>query len=161
MNKKIVQVYYGEGNGKTSAAVGQCIQAASQGKTVIIIQFLKGRMEEGFSFLKKLEPEIKQFQFEKEDAYYEELPKEQQEEEKKNILNGLNFARKVIETNECDVLVLDEVLGLVDYGIITGKDIINLIRLRDDYDKLVLTGRRMPKELSEYVDQVSEIRKVR
>ncbi|SFR57134.1 cob(I)yrinic acid a,c-diamide adenosyltransferase [Anaeromicropila populeti] len=157
MNKKIVQVYCGKGKGKTTAAVGQCIRAASMGHEVIIIQFLKGRDAEEFSFLKKLEPDIKLFRFEKEQEYFLDLTKEQQNEEIKNILNGFNFARKVIDTGECDVLVLDEVLGLIELGIITIDDVIKLIQLRDDYFKLVMTGHNLPEELVEYVDMISEI----
>lgn len=157
MNKKIVQVYYGSGKGNTTAAVGQCIRAASLGQEVIIIQFLKGRDAEEFSFLKRLEPDIKLFRFEKEQDFYLNLTREQQEEEKRNILNGFNFAKKVIDTGECDMLVLDEILGLVDFGIITVQDIIHLIELRQDYYKLVLTGHHLPKELIDYVDIISRI----
>ena len=157
MQKKIVQVYYGLGKGKTTAAVGQCIRAASLGYNAIVIQFLKGKDAEEFSYLKKLEPEIKIFRFEKEKEYFDELPEEIQNEEKKNILNGFNFARKVIETGECDMLVLDEVLGLVEYGIITVEDIIKLIQLKDDYYKLVMTGLNLPPELEPYVDMISMI----
>ena len=57
MDRKIVQVFYGAGKGKTSAAVGQCIRAASLGQSVIIIQFLKGKDAEEFNFLERLEPE--------------------------------------------------------------------------------------------------------
>ncbi len=157
MDKVIVQVYYGEGKGKTTAAVGQCIRAASMGKEVIMIQFLKGRDSEEFSFLTKLEPDIKLFRFEKAHEYYSNLSEEDKAEERKNILNGFNFARKVIETRECDVLVLDEILGLIELGIIGLDDIIKLIQLKDDYYKLLLTGQKLPSELIPYVDIISEI----
>ena len=145
MDKRKVQVYYGKGKGKTTAAVGQCIRAASQGKSVIMIQFLKGK------------PSIKLFCFEKAHEFYRDLNEEEKKEERKNILNGFNFARKVIETGECDVLVLDEILGLIDLGIITIEDIIKLINLRDDYYKLLLTGQNLPKQLVPFVDRISEI----
>ncbi|MBR3772775.1 MAG: cob(I)yrinic acid a,c-diamide adenosyltransferase [Clostridium sp.] len=161
MNKKIVQVYCGTGKGKTTAAVGQCIRAASMGYEVIIIQFLKGKDAEEFSFLSKLEPDIKLFRFEKEQEFYKDLPEEVQVEEKENIINGFNFARKVIETGGCDVLVLDEVLGLIELGIITTEDVIKLIQLRDDYVKLVMTGTNLSDELVEYVDIISEIRPIK
>ena len=161
MDKKIVQVYYGNGKGKTTAAVGQCIRAASLGYEVIIIQFLKGRDAEEFSFLSKLEPDIKLFRFEKAKESYIDLTEEEQLEEKKNILNGVNFARKVIETGECDVLVLDEILGLVDLGLITIDDILKLINLRDDYYKLVFTGLNMPEELIDHVDMISKIEQIK
>lgn len=161
MDKKIVQVYYGNGKGKTTAAVGQCIRAASLGYEVIIIQFLKGRDAEEFSFLSKLEPDIKLFRFEKAKESYIDLTEEEQLEEKKNILNGVNFARKVIETGECDVLVLDEILGLVDLGLITIDEILKLINLRDDYYKLVFTGLNMPEELIDHVDMISKIEQIK
>ncbi len=161
MSKKIVQVFYGAGKGKTTAAIGQCIRAAGLGHSAVIIQFLKGRKIEEFSFLNKLEPEIKLFRFDKAREFYCNLSPEEQNEEKQNILNGMNFARKVIETGECDTLVLDEVLGLVDYGIITYQDIIKLIELRDDYYRLVLTGDTLPDELIDYVDVISRIEPIK
>lgn len=155
--KKIVQIYYGNGKGKTTAAMGQSIRAASKGLRTIVIQFLKGKDSQEFSYLKKLEPDIKLFRFEKAEAFYGDLLPEEQEEERKNIINGFNFARKVLNAGECDMLVLDEVLGLVDLGIITIDDIIQLINLRDDYFKLVMTGLSMPPELEEYADMISLI----
>ena len=157
MGKKIVQVFYGPGKGKTSAAVGQCIRAASLGQSVIIIQCLKGKDAEEFNFLERLEPDIKLFRFEKSEESYDLLLPSQQKEEKQNILNGFNFAKKVIDTGECDVLVLDEVLGLLDIGLIEVSDIIKLIELRDDYTRLVLTGRNLPEELRGYVNIISKL----
>ena len=87
MGKRIVQVFYGPGKGKTSAAVGQCIRAASLGQSVIIIQFLKGKDAEEFNFLERLEPDIKLFRFEKSEESYDLLLPSQQKEEKQNILN--------------------------------------------------------------------------
>ena len=157
MDRRIVQVFYGPGKGKTSAAVCQCIRAASLGQSVIIIQFLKGNDAEEFNFLEKLEPDIKLFRFEKEKESFSELLASQKKEETQNILNGVNFARKVIDTGGCDVLVLDEILGLIDLEIITVEDIIHLIELRDDYTRLVLTGQNLPEELVEYMDVISKI----
>ena len=157
MNRRIVQVFYGPGKGKTSAAVGQCIRAASLGQSAIIIQFLKGKESEEFNFLERLEPDIKLFRFEKGDCSYSELSASRQKEERMNIRNGFNFARKVIDTGECDVLVLDEVLALLDLEIITIEDIINLIGLREDYCRLGLTGSGLPPEIAEYADIISKI----
>lgn len=157
MDRRVVQVFYGPGKGKTSAAVGQCIRAASLGQSVIIIQFLKGKDAEEFNFLERLEPDIKLFRFEKEMLSYDDLLASQQKEERQNILNGFNFARKVIDTGECDVLVLDEVLGLLDLEIISVEDIINLIELKEDYCRLVLTGRELPIEIAQRADVISKI----
>ena len=157
MSQRIVQVYYGSGKGKTSAAVGQCIRAAGLGQSVIIIQFLKGKDAEEFSFLNRLEPDIKLFRVERENESYDCLLDSQKKEERQNILNGFNFSKKVLETGESDVIILDELLGLIDLGIITEDDVEDLIRIQGDYKKLIITGNKLPEQIRAYVDEVSEI----
>lgn len=73
-----IQVYYGAGRGKTSAALGYAIHEASKGESVIVIQFLKRKDEDEISFLGRLEPEIRLFRFQKSEKYYNELPDEGQ-----------------------------------------------------------------------------------
>ena len=63
MNEGVVQIYYGEGHGKSTAAIGNAIQNAAIGKESVIIQFLKGRNETEKNFFTRLEPEIKYFNF--------------------------------------------------------------------------------------------------
>ena len=98
MDKGTVHIYCGKGKGKTTAAIGQAIKAASEGRNVVIVQFLKAKDEDEVSFIKRLEPEIKVFRFEKFQESFEELPKEKQEEEILNMKNALNFAKKVLVT---------------------------------------------------------------
>ena len=109
-----IQVYYGAGRGKTSAALGYAIHEASKGESVIVIQFLKRKDEDEISFLGRLEPEIRLFRFQKSEKYYNELPEEGQLEEQMNMKNGINYARKVLQTGECNILILDEVLSVGD-----------------------------------------------
>ncbi|RDU23765.1 cob(I)yrinic acid a,c-diamide adenosyltransferase [Anaerosacchariphilus polymeriproducens] len=156
MGNGIVQIYCGVGKGKTTAALGQAIKEASQGKSVIIIQFLKGKSEEEIHFISKLEPDIKLFRFEKSNACFDQLTKEQQEEERMNIKNGLNFAKKVLDTGECDVLILDEILGLLDYKVITAGELINLIQLKEETN-VILTGRTLDEKLIAVADSVYNI----
>ena len=157
MDKKPVHIFCGEGKGKTTAALGQGIRAASQGQSVIIIQFLKGSYTEDINFIQRLEPEIKLFRFEKSEIPFEELPEELRKEEVQNIRNGLNFAKKVIETGESDVIILDELLGLADLGIIQTGDIAELLRLPGDYKRLYITGNTLADELVPYIDVICEI----
>lgn len=149
-----VQVYYGEGRGKSPAALGRAIRAASEGKTVFIIQFLKGKTDDEMEFLKRLEPEIKFFRFEKSAEYFNELSEEEQLEEVKNIKNGINFAKKVLTTGECDLLILDEVLGLVDHGLIEVDELKALIGARLEDTDLILTGWVLNDELRSYIDEI-------
>lgn len=103
--KGLTQIYCGPGKGKTSVAIGQAIRAIGHGKRAIVIQFLKGRATSKLDYLSALEPDVRLFRFEKKDNYYEDLTPEEKLEENLNIRNGLNFARKVLATEECDMLI--------------------------------------------------------
>lgn len=149
-----IQVYYGAGRGKSPAALGRAIRAASEGKTVFIIQFLKGKTDDEMEFLKRLEPEIKFFRFEKSEEYFSELSEEEQLEEVKNIKNGINFAKKVLTTGECDLLILDEVLGLVDHGMLEVEELKALIGAKPEDTGLILTGWVLHDELRPYIDEI-------
>lgn len=158
MNRGTVQVICGAGKGKTTAALGMGIEALIKNRTVIMIQFLKGCSGRGsLDILKRLEPEMKIFRFEKCDGLFENLSKEQQEEEQRNIRNGMNFAKKVVSTGECDVLILDEILGLLDQKIIEPEELAKLLQSRVDDMEVILTGKVFSGELKPYVDNILEI----
>lgn len=158
MNNRTIQVIHGEGRGKTSAAIGQSIQAVSMGRKVVFIRFLKGKNLDEYKCIERLEPDMKVFCFEKETESYSDLPPERKEEEKQNILNGFHFANKVVETGECDLLVLDEILGILDLGMITIQDLYLLIEHCGSDTSLIMTGVNVPKELLQHIDIVSEIK---
>ena len=155
MNKGLVNIYYGEGKGKSTASLGRALVSASEGKEVFIIQFLKGRLSGKMNYLSRLEPEVKVFRFEKIEKYYEELTDEEKQEENNNILNGVHFAKKVLNIGECDLLILDEILGLVDLGIVDVNDVLNMIRLKPEDMELILTGRNLPEELKDAADYIA------
>lgn len=158
MEKEMTEVYCGSGRGKTTLAMGQSLRASTQGKSVIIIQFLKGNERRELDFLEEMdEMDIKIFRFEKMENCYDELSEQEKAEEKRNIINGLNFARKVVATQECDFLVLDEILGLLDNKIATVDMIIDILKLKDESMHIVLTGRLMPEELRPYVDSITTL----
>lgn len=158
MEKELTEVYCGGGKGKTTLAVGQCLKASALGKSVIIIQFLKGKERRELDFLEDIENlDIKIFRFEKMDNCYEDLNEQEQAEEKTNILNALNFARKVIATRECDFLLLDEILGLPDRGIASEEAIGEILKLKDEEMHILLTGWKLPEGLREYVDSVTTL----
>lgn len=158
MNRGTIQVIYGEGKGKTTAALGMGIEALTKNRTVIMIQFLKGCPGRGsLDILKRLEPEMKVFRFEKSDGLFENLSKEQQDEERMNIRNGLNFAKKVVSTGECDMLILDEILGLLDQKIIEAEELVKLLQSKVDEMEVILTGKVFSKEMEPYVDSILEI----
>lgn len=158
MEKGMVQIYSGAGHGKTSAAIGRAIRAASTGQSVVIIQFLKGLGEN--EFLKRLEPEIKFFRFEKSDADFNDLSENEQKEEVQNIKNGLNFAKKVLMTGGCSLLILDEVLGLVDNGIISVDDLKAILDSKAEDMDVIITGIYLNDAICFMADEISQIETV-
>lgn len=158
MEKGLIQVYGGDGHGKSAAAMGRAIQLASAGKSVVIINFLKRNQNE--EFLKRLEPEIKIFRFEKSEEEFSQLSDERKQEEIQNIKNGLNFAKKVLATGECSLLILDEVLGLIDNGIITMEDLRHIIDAKSDDVSIIMTGRYLSNAVCQIADEIYQIEAV-
>ena len=158
MKNGTVQVICGSGKGKTSMALGLAISALAEQKRVIMIQFLKGSLEpERMDVLMRLEPDLKVFRFEKSPAFFEHLSEEEKKEEERNIHNGLNFAKKVMATGECDVLILDEILGIVDCGSMTAEDLVQNLKAREKEMSVILTGLVFPSGLENDVDAITTI----
>lgn len=158
MRGRLIHMFCGTGAGKTSAAFGKGIREAGEGKSVILIQFLKEKQDaESMDFFKRLEPEVRLFRFERFSENFESLTEREQEDEIRNIKNGLNFAKKVLVTEGCDVLILDEILGLVEKGIVTIDEMRGLFEAVSDETELFLTGNSRCEELWPYVDEVTEL----
>ena len=155
MNEGIIQIYCGDGHGKSAAALGQAIHAASLGKNVIIIKFLKS--QEDSEFMTRLEPEIKVFRFEKSEVNFEELSESEKQEEVQNIRNGLNFAKKVLTTGGCDMLILDEVLGLIDNHIIEADELRAILEAKTEEETIILTGIQLHDETCIVADEIYKI----
>ena len=113
MDKGKIHIYTGDGHGKTPAALGEALYAASAGKQVVIIQFMKGKGLFKNEFTERLEPEIKFFCFEKAESEYVELNDAQQAEEKArayaHVQYGLDVSNRLICDTQ-DMIVYDYVL---------------------------------------------------
>ena len=147
-----VRVICGPGYGKSASALGYAMMGVFRGKRVIMVQFLKGMLGEGAAdVLKRLEHSKERF---------EDLPEDQKHEELMNMRNGFNFARKVMTTGECDVLILDEILGIVDQGIISQEEFRNFLESRDEETELVMTGRVCPEGIERYVTDIARVENI-
>ena len=151
MKKGKVHIIFGTGMGKTAMALGRGVSAAMHGRKVIMIQFLKGVLShETADGLKQLEPAFKVFRFEKQNEYYENLSEEGKKEELCNIQNGYNFAKKVLCTGECDMLILDEFLGVLDQKLVGDDALETLLAAREENVDLILTGKVCPAGAEEH-----------
>lgn len=156
MNDGYIQVYYGDGKGKTTAAIGQGIRAIGKDKKVIMIQFLNESNNCDAESLKKLEPEFRVFNFVKKKTdeqnfcYIDEL--------KTEVVTALNFAKKIFDTGECDVLILDEVIAAVDRKYIDEKIICDLLDHKSSNMGVILTGRVLIDSIAKKADYIYYIR---
>lgn len=157
MNTGKIEIICGEGHGKSAMAFGRGMAAIERQKYVIIIQFLKGSQKTvNADKVRRLEPELCVFRFEKSSCNFDELSDEDRREERKNILNGVNYARKVLVTGECDLLILDEVLGLVDQGILSEQELLQLLDCRGDAG-VILTGKVLSPGIAAVADCIHRV----
>lgn len=160
MRNGMIYIYSGDGHGKTPAALGKALQKACSGENVVIIRFLKKSGMSDSEFVRRLEPEIKIFRFEKSAEDFMLLSKENKLEEIANIKNGLNFAKKVMNTGECSLLILDEVIGLVDNGIISVEELKVLLLCKPEDMDIIMTGVALNNEVYTLADEVTRIETV-
>lgn len=153
----LVQVYTGNGKGKTTASLGLAMRAMGHGFKVIMIQFMKGRVNYGE--LKSAERMgLKIVQFGRPTFVDRNNPAKEDVEEAQR---GLSFAREVISSGEYDMVILDEINVALDFKLISLDDVIRLIDEKPPHVELVLTGRYAPAKLIERADLVSEVMEVK
>jgi cob(I)alamin adenosyltransferase len=153
-----VQVYTGDGKGKTTAALGLALRAWGHGARVLVIQFMKGRINYG-----ELEATRKLEGFDVE-QYGRETFVDRDEPAAEDVAlarEALARAGQVVAENAYDLVVLDEVNVAVDYGLVETKEILDLVAAKPADMELVLTGRNAPAAFVEAADLVSEVREVK
>ena len=171
-NLGLVHVATGDGKGKTTASIGLAVRALGSNLKVCMIQFLKsGTTGELFTIRKHLlGMEIEQFGV---DAVKERQQKLDQfrdkgskfifnpdEDEKEAAMLGFEHAKKVINSKEYDLVILDEINVVLDKGLIPIKDILDLMEDHGNVE-LYLTGRDAPQEILDKADYVNIIKGVK
>jgi len=165
-----VQVYTGNGKGKTTAALGTALRAVGHGLRVCVVQFLKKGWESGErSAAKRLAPELEIRAFgaaqwgdrskASAGAPWWELPPS--EEDRSQAREAMEFARSAVAGGKWDIVVVDEVFGALARGLISLDDVLGLIRTRPARVELILTGREAPPEVVEAADLVTEMAEVK
>lgn len=154
----MVQVYTGDGKGKTTAAIGQALRAIGHNFSVLMIQFMKGDANYGEILAAKNLPnlEIKQFGLPTFVKKGEPSPKDV-----KLAQAGLAFAKNALKTNKYQMIILDEINVAIDYGLIDLEEVLALVKECPSTVELVLTGRYAKKELIALADLVSEIKEIK
>ncbi len=154
----LVQVYTGDGKGKTSAAFGAALRAIGRGLRVYIIQFIKGGFDYGELHVVKKLPNLKLAAFGRGKFVTEVSP---HEEDVKLAEEALKLAKEVIGSGQYDIVVLDEINVALNLKLVTVDEALQLIKNRPKHVELILTGRYAPIQIVEVADLVTEMKEIK
>ncbi|MGQ9622634.1 MAG: cob(I)yrinic acid a,c-diamide adenosyltransferase [Candidatus Caldatribacteriaceae bacterium] len=155
--KGLVEVFFGDGKGKTSASLGVLLRAVGHGKRVLFLQFFKKRLTGEIVSLQFL-PGVECYRFGTEDFVKGEVPTVAQREE---FLLGWHIARLALLEGKYDLVVLDEFTYSLLWGLLSWGELREVLMQRRPWMEVIFTGRKAPQELLEFADLVSEIRNVK
>lgn len=156
----MIQLYIGEGKGKTTASVGQAIRTLGWGRNVLFSQFLKS-MDTGekFTFSKLdgitlIRPEMRN------KGFIWNMNEQQLNETREDIQKGFEKICNTIITGDFQLVVLDEVLDVVECGLLPEESLMKLLDSAAQTE-FVLTGRRASDKLKEKADYITNMTKVK
>jgi len=149
----LIQIYTGDGKGKTTAALGLALRAGGQGMKVIIIQFIKGDRTGGEHLFAAQYHPFEIVQLNTGDSFTQSL-----EELRSTTEQTLAFAEKtILGGGYDDVVILDEIFVAVNKGLVSTEQVLSLMSKKPESMELILTGRGAPKEIIEQADLVTEM----
>ena len=158
MDKGYIQVYTGPGKGKTTAALGLALRAVGHGLRVCIVQFMKN--DRGTGEIRAAELLATRI------SIYPMGPKgfitgKPRSVDYEMARKALDFSRDVVQSEEFDVVILDEVNVAMHYGLFPVQEIVDLMDHKPDSVELVLTGRDAPPDVVKRADLVTEMKDIK
>jgi len=151
----LIQVYTGNGKGKTTAAIGLAVRAAGAGFNVYIAHFCKGRRCSELNILKKIKNiRVRQFGGNR-------FIMKPDERSVRSARQGLRCVKEIICGGNFDVIILDEINVAVKLGLLCVDDILGLIKEAPRSLELILTGRDAHPEVLKAADLASEIKDIK
>ena len=154
----LVIVITGNGKGKTTAAFGQALRAIGQGYKVLVVQFMKGRKYGEFIVAEKHLPRLTIQLFGLDSFVMRDNPATVDIELARE---GLEFAKKAIDSGKYNMVILDEINVAVDFKLIDLKQVVEMIKNKPPALDLILTGRYAAKEIIRLADTVSEVKEIK
>jgi cob(I)alamin adenosyltransferase len=154
----LIQVYTGNGKGKTSAAFGLALRAVGRGMRVFMIQFIKGGFDYGELYVVDKLPNLTLKAFGR-GKFVTEKPAGKEDVELAG--QALALAEETIKGGRYDVVILDEVNVALSLKLISLEKVLRLIKEKPKHVELVLTGRDAPEEIIEAADLVTEMREIK
>lgn len=153
LKKGYIQVYTGNGKGKTTAALGLALRAAGAGLRVFFAQFVKKRRCSEHKILEKFEGLITVKQYGN-GLILRRMPGDP---DIKAAGEGLREIREIIQSNHYDVIILDEANIAIHYNLFTTEDMLELMAVKSSRTELVITGRYADERVIGMADLVTEM----
>lgn len=154
----LVQVYTGDGKGKTTAALGLAFRASGRGLKVMMIQFLKPDAGYGEHMAAENLPNFTILPM---GAKHLCSNPSTREEDIRLTEEALAKADEVLSSGEYDLVILDEINNSLRFELVTPQKVIEVLDRRSPKTEVVLTGRRAPQEIIDYADLVTEMRMIK
>ncbi len=158
LKKGYVQIYTGNGKGKTTAALGLAMRAAGNEMRVFIGQFMKGQDYGELKAAARLEPFLTIEQFGQPTFVHVDKATE---EDIRLAQEGLARCREAMKSGRYDIVILDEVNVAIFFKLVTTEQLLELLKEKPEQVELVLTGRYAPRELIEKADLVTEMQEIK
>lgn len=155
----MIHVYTGDGKGKTTAALGLALRAVGRGLRVIVIQFLKGPEPTGEMLAAERCQPLLTIQPMGRSGFIGRRGPEP--EDRRLAAEAVKRVYAIFENPSCDLLILDEVLVAVSFGLVSTDTVLDLMRKKPAPMELVLTGRSADPKIIEEADLVTEMKKVK
>ena len=155
--KGYIQIYTGNGKGKTTAAIGLSVRAVGTGKKVFFAQFVKGQIYSEVKAIQSFLPAItiKQYGLE---CFIFNKPSQADIDKARE---GFEEVSTIIISGDYDLVVLDEANTAIYYNLFTSGQLIDLLMKKREKTEIIITGRYAPLDLIEFADLVTEMQEIK
>ncbi len=159
LRRGFVQVYTGNGKGKTTAALGLAMRAVGAGLRVYFVQFMKDFPYSELNILRTWHPQLVLQRFGNDDFVLRKEPPS--DALKAEMRQALDAVRRTMQSGEFDLIVLDEILVSIHFQLFRTQQVHEFIQARPPQVELILTGRYCPQEIIQAADLVTEMKEIK
>ena len=163
IEKGIIQIYYGNGKGKTTASIGQAVRAIGQGLRVYMAQFLKpmDAFSGEIAIFKDFGPDFIFRRPNKSCFLDNSFDKDVKEKEKGLILNEIEYAQEKMFKNSSDIFIFDELLTALNLDMIEECRLVELLKMKPKQVEIILTGLKGTQTIIDMADLVTDMRMIK
>ena len=159
LEKGYIQIYTGNGKGKTTAALGQALRASGSGMKTFIVQFMKDFPYGEIKGIQALGNWVQLEQYGDDGFVIHKRPPSKKDIQFAQL--ALTQAKNKMFSEKYDIVILDEICVAIYFGLLNINDVISFLKIKPEPVELILTGRYCPQELIKMADLVTEMKEIR